>query len=571
MKSLTTIKLPHIDEEVHITNTTTWLWIISLCMVVFLLSIMVSVAPLQRAVGVSLLSQIPISTLLTRVGSWLPSDFHMLRDVQQSRITTGNGEFLLLIALAFIVYGLCAWCLRYKLVLKEHYIYVCFILTGGIVIAGLIFLFTPALLSQDIFVYADYGRTIVAHHSNPYFVTPLQSSWPDPLTRLDGWNSVINTYGPVWLYTCSFFSMFLGDEPVRYIFAFRTLGLLSHGLNIVLIIAILRAMGQSRRTVLLAAFLYGCNPLVLVESCLDGHNDVYMVVFILLSIWLLLRVEQKDFIRARGYALPLLALTLAVLIKFTSTPLVILFIFLLFRRTLLASQAQPFTRTGILRWSRTLPNVCIASALCIFTVLLFYAPFWIGHSIPAIVKSFSLAPSSYFAENSIMRIFIERVKLYGLPPRTSWLYRPIYSLTRRITWDRINIVVLLITLSMGAMLLWRVPATRSLVSAGLISFEAVLIVTPWFYSWYVLWIIALAALLLTEHHDGRNKVAILFALVFSASAFFTYIMPYYLQPFDSWLGTRYLLTAGPPVLVLLFVLLTTRIKFKSPASISFSD
>ena len=94
-----------------------------------------------------------------------------------------------------------------------------------------------------------------------------------------------------------------------------------------------------------------------------------------------------------------------------------------------------------------------------------------------------------------------------------------------------------------------------MVFAALLVFESVLIVTPWFYSWYVLWVVALAILLLTEHRDHKNTIAILFAIVFSASAFFTYIMPYYLQPFDSWLGTRYVLSNGPPVVVLLLGLL----------------
>ena len=538
--------LPYIDDEVRTTNNTAWFWVISLCIFAFVLCIAICVAPLQRMAGTSLLSQVPISNMLTRIGAWLPSDFHMLQDIQKSRVTTGNGEFLLLIALAYILYGLCAWIIWYKVAQEANYTFICFILVVGIGVTALIFIFTPALPSFDLFTYADYGRTILVHHSNPYFVPPLQSSWPDPLTQLDRWNAVINTYGPLWLYICSLFSLFLGDVPVHYIFAFRVFGLLTHGLNIVLIIAILRAMGQSQRTVALAILLYGCNPLVLLESCLDAHNDACMITFILLGIWLSLRAERKNFTRISGYAPPLLAFTMAILIKFTNAPLVILFIFLLMRRTLMETHEQP----GVLRGRHMLLHASIASVLCGLTVLLFYAPFWIGHSVSAIVRSFSLAPSSYFAENSIMRVFVEWVKLYGLPPHTSLLYRPVYSLSHRIMWDRINAILLIGTLSIGGVLLWCVPTTRSMVFAALIVFEGVLIVTPWFYPWYVLWIVALAAPLLTEHRSRKNKIAVLFAFVFSASAFFTYIMPYYLQSFDGWLGTRELLTDGPPVVVL---------------------
>ncbi len=542
---------PYIDDKVHTTNKTIWFWVLSLCMFAFILCIALCATPLQRMANISFLAQVPISNVLTGMSAWLPSDFHMLQDIQRSRVTTGNGEFLLLVAFAYVLYGLCAWIIRYKISQKANYTLICSILGVSIGAAALIFIFTPSLPSLDLFIYADYGRTILVHHSNPYFVPPLQSSGADPLTQLDKWNAVVNTYGPLWLYICSFFSLFLGDVPVHYLFAFRAFGLLTHGLNIVLIVTILRAMGQSQRTIALAILLYGCNPLVLLESCLDAHNDACMITFILLGIWLSLRAELKGFTRIRGYAPPLLALTMAVLVKFTSTPLIILFIFLLMRKTLMEAQALPLVNRGILRWRHTLRHVCIASVLCSLTVLLFYAPFWIGHSISAIARSFSLAPSSYFAENSIMRVFVERMKLYGLPPHSSWLYRPVYSLSHRIMWDRINAILLIGTLSMGGVLLWRAPTTRSMVLAALIIFEGVLIVTPWFYPWYVLWIIALTAPLLAEQSDRKSKIAILFAFVFSVSAFFTYIMPYYLQPFDSWLGTRELLTDGPPVVVLL--------------------
>ncbi len=545
MKSFTTVKLSHLENKVQTTLKSVWL--LGLCMLAFIVCIAVCAAPLQREVGVSFLSQMPISQALTGIGARLPVDFHVLPDIQSSKITTGNGEFLLLVVLMFICYGLCFWCIRYRITMETSYTYVLSIIVVAIVASSLIFLFTPALLSYDVFVYADYGRTIVVHHSNPYFVPPLQSSWPDQLTRLDSWNSVVNAYGPLWLYMCSFFALFLGDEPVRYIFAFRVLGIIAHLFNFVLILAIPRARGQSRRTLLLAAFLYGCNPLVLLECCLNAHNDACMITFILLGIWLSLQAEKKDFTRFRHYSPPLIALTMAALIKFISTPLILLFICLLVYKTLIEARSMSVSR----RWISVLLNMCIAGAVSGLISLLLYLPFWIGHSIPAIVQSFSLAPSSYASQNSIMRTFVELVRHHGLPPPTSWLYTPEYLLSLHATWSVINIIVLAIVLVIGANLLWHVPTTRSMLLAGLIVFEAVLIVTPWFFSWYVLWIIGLAALLLTERNDTRGKAVILFAFVFSASAFFTYIRPYYLQPFDSLFGVRYLLTDGLPILALL--------------------
>ena len=159
-----------------------------------------------------------------------------------------------------------------------------------------------------------------------------------------------------------------------------------------------------------------------------------------------------------------------------------------------------------------------------------------------------------------MRVFVEWIRHYGLPSRTSWLYALVSLLSQHSFWNGVDTIVLVAALAIDAVFLLHVPTTRTLVFAALLVFESVLLVTPWFYSWYVLWIIALAVLLLTEHNDDRNKIGILFAFVFSASAFFTYIMPYYIQSLNGWFGARYLLTDGPPVLILLGFLVMYRVR-----------
>jgi len=540
--------------ETDVPHRTKWSWLIVLSLLGFILCVVTGVAPLQRWGGVSAMTQLPVSRLLFGVGAWLPAELPPLKGVRDSLATTGSGEFLLLVVFMFVLYGFCAWLLSRNVQFVNTRLLA--VIMASIIIVALLFVFTPALLSHDVFAYADYGRTILVYHSNPYFVPPLLSSPHDPITQLNEWSSVGIAYGPLWLYTCMFAALVAGTDPLHYIFAFRVLGLCAHVLNTVLILAILRAAGRSPRIVGLGVLLYGLNPLVLVESCLNAHNDVLMSTFMLLGLWMVLRLTDEQCLAPTGYIPPIIAFTLAVLIKFTAAPLLLFFILFLFRKTLRGSQASGTGTSPQKRglWFKALLHVCGAGLLCGGIALLLYAPFWLGHSVAAIIHSFSTAPSSYYGEHSLFRAFIEWAKLYGSPPNTSWKYRLLHVLSLRSTWDTINIAVLLTTLLLGFVLLWRVPTIQNVVFATLLVFEGVLLVTPWFYSWYVLWIVPLAALLFAGFDTPRNRAFTLFAFVFSASAFFTYIFPYYLGPFDGWLGTRYTLANGLPLFVLLLFL-----------------
>ena len=519
----------------------------------FLLCILISIAPLQRMVAATLLASLPLSRLLVLPGSWLPANLHMVSNVQDAKGLTGNGEFLALIVLALIIYGVGAWIVRYRLTTKS-YSYALWTILSGTIVAGLLFVVAPALPSHDVFIYADYGRSIVAHGANPYFVPPSVISPHDPITVLDDWKNSPAAYGPFWLAICSFFALFLGDNPVQYVFAFRLLGLLAHVLNTLLVVGILYVMGRSRRTILLGALLYGYNPLVLMESCIGPHNDALMVTCMLAGVYFALRTKRVTVLR--GYLLPVLMMTLAILIKFTSAPLLLFFGWLLLRLILLEAGQQ---LSLVKQWRHAILNVVLASIVSCLTVLLFYEPFWVGHSISAIVHSFSSPPSASAAENSIMRSFVEWIKLHGVPTRTSLAYYPVHLLSEHGIWNVINVVTLLVTLLVGAVLLWHKPTMRNVVFATLFTFEAILVVTPWFYPWYTLWIVGLALVLLESGRAARPFVA--FALVFSVTTFFVYLFGYYLMPLayrGDWLATRVALTIVPPLLIFFGMLLFSR-------------
>jgi len=80
---------------------------------------------------------------------------------------------------------------------------------------------------------------------------------------------------------------FFNDEANSYIF--KSLALLSHLINCVLIWAILTNVAPARRVG--GTILYAWNPLALIELAGNGHNEGFLICFLLLTI--LLVIQQK--------------------------------------------------------------------------------------------------------------------------------------------------------------------------------------------------------------------------------------------------------------------------------------
>src|SRR5450755_2569401 len=313
--------------------------VVALCGVGILLCILVSVSPLLHLAGKTFLLSLRTNAFLLAWGSWLPYDLHLIQPQRASIILTNTIEFLVLIALSFGMYALCAMFMQREPT-DAHFTNVTRMIWIVAIVGGLIYVLTPAMLSRDIFVYVGYGRTIALHHANPYFVAP--AAFPkDPLTIYDDWLYATAAYGPFWLAICSVMALVPGNSPLRYLIAFRLLSFASYLFNICLVSLILKKMGRSPRTATLGILLYAWNPLVIEESCLGGHNDTIMVSLLLLGIWFSLRAEQQNFARPARYLLPIIAFTLATLVKITALPLIALFLVLLARKALLSFASTP--------------------------------------------------------------------------------------------------------------------------------------------------------------------------------------------------------------------------------------
>lgn len=529
------------------------LWLLLLCVLAFLCCFILTGFAAQRVMKPLSHYTLPFSIGFMHLGAWLPTVLYSTHDAHTALQATSYIEMFLFIALIFAVYAGTALLIWRYASATSMLVITMFIWLGAVAV-GLLLVSMPVLLSQDLFVYADYGHMIVAYGANPFFVPPAAISH-DTITSIDNWSFATSAYGPVWMYICALVALVGGNHPGRYYVIFRLLAFACYLLNVGLVSSILRVAGCSPRRRAPGMLLYAWNPLVLLESCLGAHNDVLVDTFLLLAVFLALRVEQKNFSTLRNYYGPLLACSLAVLVKFTLLPLVALFLLFLLCRTLERQVGSVFW----VRWGISLGNVCLAGIIFVMLSLVCYLPLWLGHSIPAIAKSFSTPPSAVWAENSFLRSLQDGLKVNGYPAPTSPLYSLASVLSQRVIWDRISAGALACTLLVGAFFIWRLPTVHRLVLVLLAALCVLLVVTPWFYPWYVMWIVALAAAALAGPLRHLGSALLAFVLTFSASALLTYLDPVF-TPLGRSLDMRVLFTVGIPVLAALMMFWLTGLK-----------
>ena len=200
--------------------------------------------------------------------------------------------------------------------------------------------------SADVFDYIFRGRMLAEYGLSPLVTTPYEVQ-NYAFHRYVSWSQWVDAYGPVWEYASAGVSLlaraqFTADEvntlalgnqvcgqhPVLcnaltdYITAYRLFALaLSAVCGGFIYTIVKRERDATTARVALLGWLW--NPLVLISTAIGAHNDVLMLAFILLCVWLFQR--QK-------FLWGLIALVLAAHIKITALVLVPVFAVWLVRR-----------------------------------------------------------------------------------------------------------------------------------------------------------------------------------------------------------------------------------------------
>lgn len=155
-------------------------------------------------------------------------------------------------------------------------------------------------LSDDFWRYMWDGL-ISSEGYSPYFSTPTDwLTWmgPSPYDELYPFlNSpdYYSIYPPVLQFIFKVAATISGSDPYHFVVVLRSIILAAELGSMILIWKLLNAWNLKGRNLMLYAF----NPLVIVEFAGNLHGEVFMIFFVLLSLWLL--TEKRQFLSAVAF------------------------------------------------------------------------------------------------------------------------------------------------------------------------------------------------------------------------------------------------------------------------------
>ena len=267
--------------------------------------------------------------------------------------------------------------------------------------AGALFLVlllcAPVMLSTDVYAYAIYGRVFAIYGANPYAETaPIMDA--DPFMPLFGIEYISSWYGPLWTLLSAGLAWLGGDRVGLTALLFRGLAVASALGAAALLWSHLRRTAPERAAQGLVLFLW--NPLLVIETGLSGHNDAFMLALVLLGVWLHLRGWKVAAV---------VALTLSVLVKFLTGPVLALYVLLVLRE--LGSWRERFVflaRSGL-------------AAGVVAVAIAFAAGVKLGEDVPA--RQSATAPDFY--SNNFHELIFKRLRL-ALGEDPALVRQPIY-------------------------------------------------------------------------------------------------------------------------------------------------
>ena len=390
------------------------------------------------------------------------------------------------------------------------------VIASALIAAGVL-LFMYPFGAADLFDNIMHGRILGIYHGNPFADAAAQFRG-DPIYAFTAWKRTTSAYGPAWEVlaggTAWLVHQIVGvSHPPRVsvvanAVAFKLLSGAFLAASAAVVALILRRKAPER--VLAGVVLLAWNPVILVETLGNGHNDIAMIFWVLAAAWALV---------GGRYTLAVLALVVGALVKFVPVLMLPAAGLIAWRelggmegnegkkgnegkngsRVRATRYAARITHHAsrityhVSRFAPRLRFLLITGAASVALIVLFYAPFWQGVETLSIERRQALFTASL--------------------PAAAWAAL-LPSLGKELTSQRVSTVAAVLTalfaLWQGAQA-WR---DRSWLSFTRASFHIImfylLITCLWFQSWYAIWPLGLAALLPPGH---AARLAALFGYV----------------------------------------------------------
>jgi alpha-1,6-mannosyltransferase len=330
-------------------------------------------------------------------------------------------------------------CASYLLVLAAARTLPLAALAGAIVLAHLILVLGPPLISQDVFGYLAFARMGALHGLDPY--THVAAEAPtDPVYAFVGWPFKHSPYGPLFTlasYVTAPMGLAGGLWAMKVVAAVSSLGAVA---------LIARAAGRLGQSARWAAAFVGLNPVLLVLAVGGAHNDTLVLAALAAALALTAGARQRP--RAA-----VAALAAGVGVKLTAG-LMLPFLVL----------ASPARRERI--------ALALAGAVSLLALV---AVGVVGFGVHAV--GFLGAVGEQQQLVATHSIPAETARMVGLSGTPSW-------------WRHLYAAGFLAVLA-GA--LWRTARGADWRVAGGWATLALLLSTAWLLPWYGIWLLPLAA------------------------------------------------------------------------------
>lgn len=182
----------------------------------------------------------------------------------------------------------------------------------GISVA-ILFFSHSAMLSYDIFNYITTAKVTFFYHENPYIIMPIELT-SEPYLLFTRATNKIALYGPVWIVLTSIPYILSFGNFILTLFNFKLFVLLFYFGTLFFIWKISKNA--------LSVYIFGLNPLVLIETMVSNHNDIVMMFLVLFAFFL--AIKKRMF-------LAIMFFVLSIFIKYASLFLAPIFLYILIK------------------------------------------------------------------------------------------------------------------------------------------------------------------------------------------------------------------------------------------------
>ena len=155
--------------------------------------------------------------------------------------------------------------------------------------AFVILVFSYNAFSYDVFNYIFDARIVSVYHQSPYLHKASDFAG-DPMLNFMRWTHRIYPYGPSWLVLTVPLAFIGMNYFLPTFFLFKLLMGFSFLGSCYLIYKISEKIFPENK--ILNTVFFALNPLVLIECLISSHNDIVMIFFFLLSIYLFLQKKK---------------------------------------------------------------------------------------------------------------------------------------------------------------------------------------------------------------------------------------------------------------------------------------